>query len=84
MCLSGLVNFSQYGLDALTHGLFRGNPIPINIALAGAGFVAGSVLVAFVRMKGGDAKPKELERGTPYERERLLPEEDVVLSRVAH
>lgn len=52
ICLSGLVNFSQYGLDTLTHETFNENPIPINAALAIAGFIVGVFLVGFVTMKG--------------------------------
>lgn len=76
ICLSGLVNFSQYGLDALTQGPFHGNPIPINAVLAGAGFVVGSVLVVFVQIKGKDKSEKRLEEAAEVERERLIPEED--------
>ncbi|KFY49429.1 hypothetical protein V496_10030 [Pseudogymnoascus sp. VKM F-4515 (FW-2607)] len=74
--ISGIANFSQYGIDALTSGPLDGNPTPVNIALAGAGFVVGSVLVAFVWIKG-----KELERPQPSDdeeadRQRLISEED--------
>ncbi|KAL5349829.1 hypothetical protein ACLOAV_004863 [Pseudogymnoascus australis] len=71
--ISGIANFSQYGIDALTSGPLDGNPTPVNIALAGAGFVVGSVLVAFVWKKG-----KELEHPSDDEeadRQRLISEE---------
>ncbi|KAJ6186850.1 hypothetical protein N7519_001758 [Penicillium mononematosum] len=74
ICLSGIANFSQYGLDALTHHKFDGNPIPINIILAVAGFVVGTALVIFVfvsvRQMGGQNRVDEEER------ESLLLEED--------
>lgn len=74
ICLSGLVNFSQYGLDALTHGPFRGNPIPINVILAGAGFVVGTALVLFVWIEGRHVRRRQLEEEAEEERERLIPE----------
>lgn len=66
ICLSGLVNFSQYGLDSLTHGPFQGNPVPINVALVVAGFLVGVVLVGFVavagrRLKNEDGNEEETE-----------------------
>jgi hypothetical protein len=79
ICVSGLVNFSQYALDALTHGPFDGNPIPINIFLAAAGFVIGTVLVSYVQIAGKRLKEKRLALEGEEERERLIPieEEDV-------
>lgn len=73
ICLSGLVNLSQYGLDALTHRPFRGNPIPINAAMAGAGLVLGSVLVTFVQIKGKEIRQKQLEETVDESRQRLIP-----------
>lgn len=52
ICLSGLVNFSQYGIDSLTLDLLHGNPTPVNIVLATAGFLVGTVLVLFVLQQG--------------------------------
>lgn len=75
ICFSGLVNFSQYGLDTLTHSLFHDDPIPINAFLTGAGFLVGVALVAFVYLAGRDMKEKE-EEGDDEERQRLIPEDD--------
>lgn len=74
ICLSGLVNFSQYGLDALTHGLFEENPIPINAFLTVAGFIVGVALVGFVAVAGKQLRSQE--EGNEDEREPLLLEED--------
>ncbi|TDZ39558.1 Protein FMP42 [Colletotrichum spinosum] len=52
VCVSGLINFSQFGLDALTHGPLHGDPTPVNITLGGAGAIIGFVLTAFVAIKG--------------------------------
>ncbi|KAI5925541.1 amino acid transporter [Camillea tinctor] len=66
-CLSGLVNFSQYGLDALTHGpLLAGNPTPINAAMGVGGTAIGVALTAYV-----------VARGRSYREEvGLLPKEE--------
>jgi len=74
ICLSGLVNFSQYGLDALTHGPFKENPIPINASLAVAGFVVGVALVSFVTIASRNHSSQE--ENNEDEREPLLLEED--------
>ena len=74
ICLSGIANFSQYGLDALTHRTFDGNPIPINAALAIAGFIVGMALVIFVFVSV--RKLHEQGQADDEERERLLLEED--------
>ncbi|KAJ5726831.1 Major facilitator superfamily domain general substrate transporter [Penicillium malachiteum] len=74
ICLSGLVNFSQYGLDALTHHTFHENPIPINAFLTVSGFVVGVALVTFVTIAGQRLKT-QADR-IDEEREPLLLEED--------
>jgi MFS family permease len=51
VCISGLVNLSQTGIDALTKGTFDGNPIPINIFLTVAAFVVGMTLVTYVTVQ---------------------------------
>ncbi|KAI1504365.1 major facilitator superfamily domain-containing protein [Biscogniauxia marginata] len=48
ICLSGLLNFSQSGLDFLFHETFRGNPVPVNIMLLSLGLVIGICLVGYV------------------------------------
>lgn len=48
ICLSGLVNLSQYGIDALTLEKFDGNSTPVNVVLAVTGFLVGVGLVTFI------------------------------------
>lgn len=48
ICLSGLINFSQSGFDALLHKVFHKNPVPINLALLSAALLVGSPLVIYV------------------------------------
>ena len=51
ICVSGLVNMSQTGIDALTKGPFHGNPIPVNVFLAGSAFLIGTALVTYVTVQ---------------------------------
>lgn len=76
ICVSGLVNFSQYGLDSLTHGPFAGDPMPINVFFATAGFVIGTALVVYVVVAGKKLKAQELALAQNEEWRRLIPEED--------
>ncbi|KAM0437421.1 hypothetical protein ACHAPT_001783 [Fusarium lateritium] len=51
ICLSGLLNFSQSGLDVLFHETFGGNPVPVDVILLLLGLVVGASLVAFVAIQ---------------------------------
>lgn len=51
ICLAGVGNFAQAGLDALTLGKFEGDPIPVNVGLLIAGAGVGAGLVGFVWWK---------------------------------
>ncbi|KAH7326745.1 major facilitator superfamily transporter [Stachybotrys elegans] len=48
ICLSGLFNFSQSGLDILFHITFHGNPVPVDLILLALGLIIGTSLVLFV------------------------------------
>ncbi|KAI1491936.1 amino acid transporter [Biscogniauxia mediterranea] len=81
-CVSGLVNFAQYGLDALTHGpVLAGNPTPINAAMGVAGTALGAVLAAYVavrsrsyRLELDSLQKKTGDDGDDSERRSLLRE----------
>ncbi|KAI0908920.1 major facilitator superfamily domain-containing protein [Ustulina deusta] len=51
ICLAGLFNFSQSGLDYLFHDTFHGDPTPVNLILLSMGLAAGICLVGFVALK---------------------------------
>lgn len=51
ICFSGLINLCQTGINALTKGHFHGNPIPVNVFLAIAGFFIGTALVIYVSIQ---------------------------------
>lgn len=61
ICLSGLFNFSQSGLDYLFHQTFRGDPVPVNVMLMSAGLLVGVALVSYVGYQGRTIKRKMLE-----------------------
>ena len=61
ICLSGLFNFAQSGLDALTHGRFNNDPKPVNIFLLVSAFVVGVALVGYVWSKSRSIERAELE-----------------------
>ena len=51
ICLSGLLNLSQSGLDILFHKTFNGNPVPVNIILLTVGLAIGLSLLIFVAVR---------------------------------
>jgi len=61
ICLSGIFNFSQSGLDFLFHKTFKGDPVPVNVLLLSAGAAVGVALVVFVWVKARVIKRKMLE-----------------------
>ncbi|KAH8671599.1 FMP42 protein [Xylariales sp. PMI_506] len=76
-CISGLVNFSQSGLDALTHGPLNGDPTPINIFMAVVGTAIGIALTSFVYIKSRDFQEEEQKEDNGYsERMALIREEN--------
>jgi len=51
ICLAGVGNFAQAGLDALTLKVFDSNPVPVNIGLTIMVAFVGVALVGFVSWK---------------------------------
>lgn len=92
ICLAGVSNFAQAGLDTLTFKAFYRNPIPVNVILTTAAFLVGSVLVGFVwwrarlmaEAEADDAREEARRKGrrdefvnsATGERERLLRREE--------
>ncbi|KAI9791281.1 MAG: hypothetical protein M1816_004062 [Peltula sp. TS41687] len=73
MCFGGLLNFSQYGLDALTHLAFRNNPIPVNLILLVIALIVGVTLVGYVWRNTLSIKRGLLEEEAEDAREVLMP-----------
>lgn len=76
ICLAGLGNFSQAGLDALTHKAFGNDPIPVNVILLSLAVVVGVALVGFVWRKSYSMGRQKLEEEAEEAREVLMPEAD--------
>lgn len=51
ICLSGLFNLSQSGLDVLVYTTFGGNPVPVDLLLLGLGLIIGVSLVIYVAVQ---------------------------------
>jgi len=51
ICLAGVGNFAQAGLDALTLKVFSGDPVPVNVVLTVLVAIVGGALAAFVSWK---------------------------------
>lgn len=66
ICLSGLFNFSQSGLDFLFHETFGGNPVPVNLMLLGLGLLIGGALVGYVAWKSRTLHMKSLSREAEF------------------
>ncbi|KAI0202969.1 major facilitator superfamily domain-containing protein [Astrocystis sublimbata] len=50
-CISGVLTFSQSGIDILVHGPLGGNPTLINATIALVGTIVGLYLTVYVRVK---------------------------------
>lgn len=61
ICMAGLLNFSQSGLDAVTHKGFHRDPLPVNILLLVIALAVGLVLVGYVYWKSRAIKRDTLE-----------------------
>ncbi|KXT01238.1 hypothetical protein AC578_3808 [Pseudocercospora eumusae] len=73
ICLAGLFNFTQAGLDALTHQVFGNDPIPVNIILLVAALVVGIVLVGYVTRKSVAMRKDGIREEADEVRERSMP-----------
>jgi hypothetical protein len=63
ICLAGVGNFAQAGLDALTLIVFGGNPIPVNVALTVLVAAFGGGLVGFVWVMTGRLEKERVDGG---------------------
>lgn len=72
IALSGVVNFAQVGIVALTKQTFHNDPIPVNAFLAACGFVIGITIVVFVWFQGRIAMQKQEEEDAMGESQSLM------------
>ncbi len=73
ICLAGLFNFSQSGLDVLTHKVFGGNPVPVNLMLMSGVLVVGGGLVVYVGVRAYKMRREGLEVEAEHSREIAMP-----------
>ncbi|KAJ4364086.1 hypothetical protein N0V83_009541 [Neocucurbitaria cava] len=73
ICLSGIFNFSQSALDALTHKTFHNDPVPVNVILLGLALLVGIALVAFVWRRSHKILRDNIEEEAEGAREVLMP-----------
>lgn len=73
ICLAGLFNFSQSGLDALCHKVFNNNPVPVNLILLGVALVVGVSLCTFVGLSAYRIRRDGLEHEAEYTSEIVMP-----------
>lgn len=73
ICLAGILNFSQSGLDALTHRGFGGDPRPVNAGLLVLAAGVGVGLVGFVGVRARGIGRERLEGEAEGGVEREMP-----------
>jgi MFS family permease len=73
ICLAGLFNFTQSGLDAVTHMVFNGDPVPVNSILLSAALVVGTALCGFVGYRAYQMKRENLVHEAEWTRETIMP-----------
>lgn len=73
ICLAGLFNFSQSGLDMLTHIVFHGNPVPVNLILMGIALVVGVALCGFVGVRAWRMRRENLVNEAEGTDETVMP-----------
>ena len=74
ICMAGLLNFSQAGLDALTHKTFHRDPLPINIIMMVIALIIGLALVVYVFWKSRARKRDQLEEEAEQAPDAIIPE----------
>lgn len=73
ICLAGILNFSQSGLDALTHKVYDKDPRPVNIILLLVAFCVGCGLVTYVTFQSKKLKRQQLIEEAESAEETLMP-----------
>lgn len=73
ICLAGLLNFSQSGLDAMTHKVFHRDPLPVNVILLVIALVVGVALVGYVYHQSRHLKRDALEEEAEEAQDSRMP-----------
>lgn len=73
ICLAGVLNFLQSALDAATHKVFGGDPVPVNVIMLAIIQVVGSALVGYVWQKSRSMARAQLEHEAEDAAETSMP-----------
>ena len=73
ICLAGLLNFSQSGLDAMTHKVFHRDPLPVNLILLVIALTVGVALVGYVYHQSRHLKRDALEEEAEEAADTTMP-----------
>ena len=73
ICVAGLGNFAQSGLDALTHKTFKEDPVPVNLILLALVVIVGVSCTTYVWRKSRGMERDLLEEEAEDAEERLMP-----------
>ena len=73
ICLAGLLNFSQSGLDAMTHKVFHRDPLPVNIILLVIALTVGVALVGYVYHQSKHLRRDTLEEEAEEAADTTMP-----------
>ncbi|CAK4031262.1 related to MFS amino acid transporter [Lecanosticta acicola] len=76
ICIAGLFNFAQAGLDALRNKVFHNDPIPVNAILLALALLVGIVMVGYVWRKSVTLEKERLREEADAAQERLIPGAD--------
>lgn len=74
ICSAGALNLLQTALDVVTHKVFHGNPIPVNVTLLTIVLLVGSTLTGYVWHESRASDREQLEEEAEAAPEVLIPE----------
>ena len=74
ICSAGALNLLQAALDVVTHKVFHGNPIPVNVTLLTIVLLVGSTLTGYVWHESRAWDREQLEEEAEAAPEVLIPE----------
>lgn len=73
ICLAGICNLAQAGLDALTHTTFHDDPVPVNVVLLSTALAVGIAMVGYVWRKSMTLNRDQLEEEAEESPETNMP-----------
>lgn len=74
ICSAGALNLLQAAIDMVTHKVFHGNPIPVNVTLLTIILLVGSTLTGYVWHESRASDREQLEEEAEAAPEVMIPE----------